>query len=99
MILRPKGRIGYNQENQTAEPPNAQTTTMIRETLIPEQARLWASQLGQQAGTQVSLGNQDHQLSSLAFRQPHLLTNLLHRLQAQREARKNLQAQEFMMEG
>lgn len=104
MILRPKGRIGYNQGINwpNNHPP---ITTMIREPLTPEQARLWASLLGQQAANKDLPVNQENQppvlASSLRFLrcQPTVLAQLLHRLQAQRETRKNLQAQEFIHGG
>jgi hypothetical protein len=71
---------------------------MIHGTRIPEQARLWASLLGQQASVTNGSAIQgtrrpDH--FNPPGHQMTLLDQLLQRRKAQEETRKNLRAQEF----
>ena len=72
---------------------------MIDRNISPDQARLWASQLGQQAsaanGPMIQGTRRPGHFSALV-RQPTLIDQLLQRIQARQEVRKNLRAQEFV---
>lgn len=72
---------------------------MIDRDINPEQARLWASLLGQQASATNGPATQGiHRTGhcSPLSRQMTLLDQLLQRIQARQETRKNMQAQEFV---
>jgi hypothetical protein len=72
---------------------------MIPGTITPEQARLWASLLGQQASATngpVAQGTHRPGHFSAPVHQPTLIDQLLQRIQARQEVRKNMQAQEFV---
>lgn len=72
---------------------------MIDQHVNPEQARLWASLLGERASAgprPIMPGTQPPVQSSPLLRQQTWFDHLLQRIQAQRETRKNMQAQEFV---
>lgn len=76
---------------------------MIHDNLNADQARRWATLLGQQASSRLLPDNPMAQPSGPVFPraftrpQPTWLDQLLQRIRARQETRKNLHAQEFMM--
>lgn len=72
---------------------------MIDQHVNPEQARLWASLLGQQASAAKGPATQGTHRPGHFFPIGHQMTlfdQLLHRIQARQETGKNLRAQEFV---
>jgi hypothetical protein len=72
---------------------------MIDRNISPDQARLWASLLGQHASAaigSVAQGTHRPDHSSPLVRQPTLIDQLLQHIQARQETRKNMRAQEFV---
>jgi hypothetical protein len=72
---------------------------MIDRNISPDQARLWASLLGQQAsavnGPMIQGAHRPVHFSP-PVRQPTLIDHLLQRVQARQETSKNMLAQEFV---
>jgi hypothetical protein len=72
---------------------------MIDHNISPDQARLWASRLGQQASATngpIAQGTHRPVHSAPLVHHPTFLDQLLQRVQAQQETSKNMRAQEFV---